>query len=198
MTRLTITLVTAGLLAIAIPETARAQNTAGELSAGWRLVNAEDETIATGWYADVLGNVTSLFGVVGEVSGHYDSIDETETFGGAQVRASGNLRIHTFMGGVRFTVRQNPRLVPFAQALVGLAHASASIDVTTIVNGQPVPSLSAEESESTSDAAVEFGGGVNIRVTSRLGVRVGASYLRILEDDASNAFRAAAGVVFPF
>lgn len=184
-----------GAFLIALPHPAQAQTGAGELSAGWQLLNIEEETFPGGWYADVLGNITPSFGVVGEVSGHYKSLDETRTVAGIQVSVSGDARVHTFMGGVRYSIRQNPRIVPFAQALVGLAHGKLEISGSTTVGGR---TFTFDESESRSDAAVELGGGVNIGITDGLGLRLAASYFRVFEEDAANAIRFAAGVVFPF
>jgi opacity protein-like surface antigen len=195
MTRLHVWMIAGlGALLSMFPAVARAQNT-GELSAGWRLLNVEQETFTAGWYADVLGNITDAFGVVGEVGGHYKSFDETRFIAGAQVQVSADARVHTFMGGARYTVRRNPRLTPFVQALVGLAHASVDVEGSATVAGR---TFSVDESESASDAAIELGGGVNIGVTDGIGLRLSGSYFRIFEDDAGNAVRFAAGVVFPF
>jgi opacity protein-like surface antigen len=203
MKRFHITLVSLGALMIILPATAHGQTSAGEFSAGWRVMSAEEETFTKGWYVDAMGNVANWFGVVGEVSGHYKSIDRSQSpVPGVQVNVSADGRIHTFMGGARVSARRNPRLVPFVQALFGLAHASASATGSATIAGQ---TFTIDESETTSDGAVEFGGGVNIGVTDTLGLRFSAAYFRVLGqerprggEDTSDAFRFAAGVVFPF
>ena len=49
MTRLRISLVVAfGAFLVGLPQPARAQNGAGELSAGWRILNIEEETFLVG------------------------------------------------------------------------------------------------------------------------------------------------------
>ena len=58
--------------------------------------------------------------------------------------------------------------------------------------------LSYRSGDPLSVAAVELGGGVNIGLTDGIGLRLAGSYFRIFEEDASNAFRFAAGAVFPF
>lgn len=178
-----------------VPQLASAQVPAAEISAGWRLLHVEDETFSAGWYGDALGNITNSFGVVGEVAGHYKTVDESESFGGAQVNVSANVRVHTFMGGVRFSWRQNPRITPFAQVLIGLAHGSADVEGRTTIGNQ---TFTIDESESSSDFGADIGGGVNIRATDRISVRVAGSYFKIVEEDSGNAFRFAAGLVFPF
>lgn len=193
MTRVRISLVAAfGAFLMVLPQPARAQNSAGELSAGWRVLNIEEETFTGGWYADVVGNITNMFGVVAEVAGHYKSFDETRSVGAIQVAVSADARVHTFMGGVRFSVPQNPRITPFVQALVGLAHAAVDAEGSSTFGG------TFTFDESTSDAAIDLGGGVNIGLTDSMRLRLAGSYFRVFEEDAGNGVRFAVGVVFPF
>jgi len=181
---------------------ARAQDLpAGEVSAGWRLLTIPDtfgfgdsQTFPLGWYADVSGNLTRMFAVVGEVSGNYKSFDDDAQLG-SQVDVSVNVNIHTFMGGVRLSARQKPRFVPFAQALFGLARPSASVEGHATLAGR---TIDINESESSSDFAFDVGGGVNFALTERFGVRVGATYLRVGASDGGNAFRFGVGAVIPF
>lgn len=172
-----------------------------EFSAGWRLLNVpnafgnESETLPLGWYADVAGNLNRAIAVVGEVSGNYKSFEQTETEFGVNVTADVDLSIHTFLGGVRFSARQNPAFTPYVQAMFGLARGSADAEIQTTVAGR---TTSFKESESDSDFAFDAGGGVNINVSDNFAVRVGAGYLRIGGNDGGNAFRFSAGVVVPF
>jgi opacity protein-like surface antigen len=196
MTSLRISVIAAvATLLLAIPQSARAQDNANEFSAGWRLLHFEGETFTLGWYADVLRKLTDSLGVVGEVSGQYKTVDETRMVGAFPLSVSTDLRIHSFMGGVRFSARQTPEIEPFGQALFGLVHGSASIEGSTTVGDR---TFTVDESESDNDAAFELGGGVNLRVTDNITVRFAGSYFRVIEEDASNAVTFAAGVVFPF
>ena len=54
------------------------------------------------------------------------------------------------------------------------------------------------ESETFSEFAADLGGGVNIRATDSMSVRAAGAWLRVVEEDAENAFRFSLGVVFPF
>jgi opacity protein-like surface antigen len=182
-------------LVFAIPRPAHAQNNSGEFSAGWSVLHFEEETFSRGWYADALGNLTDSLGVVGEVSGYYRTLDETRVVAGFPVNVEANLRIHSFMGGVRFSARQNPQIVPFGQALFGLVHGSASFEGSTTVAGR---TFTVDDSESDSDVAFDLGGGVDVGLTNTLGLRFAASYFRVIEDGASNSVRFAVGAVFPF
>jgi opacity protein-like surface antigen len=196
MTSLRISVIAAlATMLLAIPQPVRAQDNTGEFSAGWRLLHFEEQTFGLGWYADVLANLTDTLGVVGEVSGQYKTSEETRMVAANLVSVSTDLRIHSFMGGIRFSARQNPRIVPFGQALFGLVHGSASIEGSTTVGGR---TFTVNESESDNDAAFELGGGVNVAITNNLTLRFAASYFRVIEDDASNSVALAVGAVFPF
>jgi outer membrane protein with beta-barrel domain len=172
-----------------------------EFSAGWRLLNipdavgTESETLPLGWYADVAGNLTPMFAVVGEVGGNYKNFNDVLAELGANVNVDVNVNVHTFMGGVRFSARQNPAFTPYVQALFGLAHAKTDVEGQVTVAGR---TISLNESMSDSEFAFDADGGVNIRLSDALAVRVGAGYLRVGTSDGGNAFRFSAGVVIPF
>ena len=172
-----------------------------EFSAGWRLLNipdavgTESETMPLGWYADVAGNLTPMFAVVGEVGGNYKNFDDVLAELGANVNVDVNVSVHTFMGGVRFTARQNQAFTPYVQALFGLAHAKSDVEGQVTVAGR---TISINESMSDSEFAFDADGGVNFRLSDALALRVGAGYLRVGGSDGGNAFRFGAGVVIPF
>jgi opacity protein-like surface antigen len=196
MTRLRISVIAALVtLVFAIPQPARAQNDSGEFSAGWSVLHFEEETFSRGWYADALGSLTDSLGVVGQVSGQYRSLDESRVVAGFPVDVEADLGIHSFMGGIRFSARQNPQIVPFGQALFGLVHGSASFEGSTTVAGR---TFSVDDSESDSEVAFDLGGGVNVGLTDTFGLRFAASYFRVIEEGASNSVRFALGAVFPF
>jgi Outer membrane protein beta-barrel domain len=173
-----------------------------EFSAGWRLLNipdavgTESETMPLGWYADVAGNLTRTFAVVGEVGGNYKNFNDVLAELGANVNVDVNVNVHTFMGGVRFSARQNAAFTPYVQALFGLARAKSEVEGQVTVPGRPA--ISINESMSDSEFAFDADGGVNFRLSDALALRVGAGYLRVGGSDGGNAFRFGAGVVIPF
>lgn len=173
-----------------------------EFSAGWRLLNipdagigSESETMPLGWYADVAGNLTRTFAVVGEVGGNYKDFDETLTQLGINVNVDANFNVHTFMGGVRFSARQNPAFTPYVQALFGLARATGKVEGQATVAGR---TITINQSVSDSDFAFDADGGVNFKFIDACALRVSAGYLRVGTSDGGNAFRFGVGVVFPF
>jgi opacity protein-like surface antigen len=144
---------------------ASAQEAPVELSGGYQLISLEPgqdqntQTLRTGWYIDLAGNLTRVFAIVGQVGGNYRSRD----LFGNELRFS----MHEFMGGIRASSRANTMVVPFAQALVGPVRANLSL---------------LGEGVSVTKFALQFGGGVNWRLTQRIGIRVGADYLRIFNE----------------
>jgi opacity protein-like surface antigen len=148
-----------------------------------------------GWYADVAYDLDEMVSFVGDVSGAYKSTDFEETVLNVTVSQETNIRIHTFMGGVRFTARQSA-LRPFAQVLFGAAHASADADST--ISGPGVPPRTSQSSTSSTELAFDLGGGFSFPATENLDMRVGASYLRIGGDGGGNGFRLSFGAIFPF
>ncbi len=195
-------------LGVALP--VAAQTPRIEVSGGYQFLNVSadlesidtgdlpvrdvDQSLPTGWYIDLAGNLNRHFGVVFEAGGNYKSITESAAFGGIAASASVDLRVHEFMGGVRYSSRANPTVVPFGQFLVGAINGSAKVTASGSVVGSPGFSFSGEASGT--DLALQFGGGMQLRLTDKFGVRVGADYLHILADEGGvNAFRFAAGVV---
>ena len=170
---------------------ASAQDAPVELSGGYQLVSLEPrhdtQTLRTGWYIDVAGNLTRMLAIVGQVGGNYRSRDLL----GNELRFS----MHEFMGGIRASSRGNAAVVPFGQALAGAVRANLSLQ---------------GEGVSVTKFALQFGGGVNWRLTQRIGIRVGADYLRIFNgqegrdigdlsggDRGDHALRFVAGAVLP-
>jgi opacity protein-like surface antigen len=194
-------LFTIALLAVTVPAAAQDPGR-GDFSAGWRLLKATNtgidgatETFPAGWYADATFNIADGIALVGDLSGAYKSIDKTETALGTTVNNAGSFKVHTFMGGLRYTFQQQPDLAPFVQVLFGLAHGSANIDQSVTVGGR---TTSRSESESYNEFALDLGTGVTFAVTDRLNMRVGLSYLRIGADGGGNGLRLGVGVVYPF
>lgn len=171
-----------------------------EFSAGWRYLyiagsdGSDGTNVPKGWYVDVAVPLSGMLSIVGDVGGHYKSESETITEQGVTVTGTAKANVHTFMGGVRLSGRQNPDLTPFAQVLFGAARASASVEASANVGGVP---FEFDFEESDTEAALSLGGGVNLRAGS-IDVRLQADWLKILADDSGNAFRFGVGVVIPF
>lgn len=158
------------------PMTAAAQTEKGNVAFSYGYLHDADLNLPAGWVAAVTRNVTPIFGVVGEVGGNY----RTERIEGNDL----TLRVHSFLGGVKVQGAASPGVVPFAQLLVGEALFNAS----ALGQGQREHAF-----------AVQPGGGVDIKFTPKVGLRVqGDVRMHRADGDRFNQFRFAVGGVFGF
>jgi hypothetical protein len=170
-----------GALMVALAAPAMAQNApAVEVGGGYNYLHTEDTNVPGGWYAEVSGNLTPVFSVVGQVTANYKSIDDV--LSGVTVDTT----LASYMGGVRVNARTTNGATPFVHALFGVMHASGSVDV-----------LGFNVGDSVTDPALQLGGGVKF-MPGTIGLQVGADYLRTFSDLEANSFRFAAGVVVGF
>jgi len=168
---------------LAPPSMAMAQDTPiVDLSGGYSFLWDDDGHALNGWYATVALNMNRWFALAADASGHYRSqqippIPELGVTGGPF-----DHDVVAFMGGPRVTLRRTPRLAAFAHLMVGQVTAESEFMGIKSSNGE---------------AAFETGGGVDIWLARRAGIRVGADYRYIFyEDDDGSGFRFHTGVVF--
>ena len=121
---------------------------------------------------------------------NFSAVADFAFLGNGNVQSSGqSLLLFSYMFGPRFTYRNESRWAPFAQALVGGAHASGSGYSGT---GIPLSAL-----------AGAVGGGLNLRIDSRVEVRlIEAEYFLTHFQNGINSreatVRISFGLVFPF
>lgn len=91
-----------------------------EVSGGYAYMydTTAEEEFPRGWFFAGATNVTRWFGVAGEVSGAHKTFDDAGF--------KSKVGLYTTMAGPRFFM-QTGRIVPFAQFLVGAAHARATV-----------------------------------------------------------------------
>ena len=128
-----------------------------------------------GWNAAVAGNINKWFGVVGDFSGHYGSIDLAPT-------VKLDVNSHLFLAGPRFSCRKHERVTPFAHVLLGGARDEFSAQGL---------------SESSIAFAAAMGGGLDVKVSDRVALRLfQADYvLTRFNDDSQHNFRLSTGLV---
>ncbi len=115
-----------------------------EVFGGYQYTHIGGEVNANGWNGAVTGNVNRWFGVTADLSGAYKSI------GGVQAKA------YTYTFGPTFSARGG-RVTPFAHVLFGGFHASAGFQGL---------------SQSTNGFAMIVGGGVDVKVTPHVAIRL--------------------------
>jgi opacity protein-like surface antigen len=184
-------------MGVALPAFAQSVPKA-ELAGGYQFLNfsidGESESMGKGWFFDVAGNLNPALAIVFQVGGNYKTFEETVTVGGLTAQATADLKVHEFLGGVRLNARSAATLVPYGQVLVGGINGSAEVSASTTIPG--VPPISFTEEESGTDFGLEVGAGVNFGLNDAVGLRVGADYLRVFEEDGgANLFRFHVGIV---
>jgi hypothetical protein len=177
-----------------------AQNTPSvEVSGGYQLIHPNQDDAAAldqGWYAEAAYNANRVVGLVGQVASNSENREAGFSNEGLVLNATGSARLVTFLAGIRVSDRRSSRAVWFGHGLVGAVRTSARASVTGTDHGIPIDE--AQVTVKTSDLGLQLGGGVNLRVADRIGLRVGVDSLRVFSDgDSGTAFRVTAGLVLP-
>jgi len=159
-----------------------------EVSGGWNyeaIKSNDDEKwthFSKGWYADVAVSLNKMWSGVGQVTGDYKTVNDTE--------GVFDLTVYQYLFGARASARGNPKATPYAQALFGAAKVKFSQG-----------SFSLSENMFT----YQVGGGVNVKVNDNVGARVSGDYVRLmpksdseLTSEALQGLRLAVGLVFGF
>jgi opacity protein-like surface antigen len=161
-------LVIAVVLIVGLPECAAAQDQKVDVAGGYSYSQVpywpdwKGSDVPRGWFASVGGYLTPLFGIVGEVNGAYKT-SSLALVGGRTFEEKDT--IHYVMFGPKVRSRQGPAR-GFAQFLVGAR--MTSFDSSSSDGG-------AGFSASSTHFAIAPGGGVDVKVSDNLGVRLGAN-----------------------
>jgi hypothetical protein len=107
-----------------------------------------------GWNAGVTANITNNFGITGDVSGYYRTIE-----GDLDGDTKASAKIHSFLGGPRFS-GSGEKVRPYAHALFGVGKINGSAEVD-----------SGEGSFSNYGFAMAFGGGLDVVVSPKIAIR---------------------------
>ena len=163
-----------------------------EISGGYSFMHdlTLEENFPAGWYFSTAVNPLDWFGLVGEVSGTYKTTDDNPFL---ELKMQG----HTFMGGPRF-FRRFGHVTPYGQFLVGGARgrveATPSLELGELAGPTSVTASSTE-------FALQPGGGVSIYLNDHVGVRLSMDYRRIVfdnDEEDNSEFRMLTGIVIGF
>jgi hypothetical protein len=140
-------------------------------------INGVDNFNLNGWNASASGYLNDYFGVKADFAGSYG----TPSMAGIGIKT----RLHTYMFGPVLRYTNASKITPFAHALFGGGHISGS-------------ALGVSASES--DFAWAAGGGADVSVNKRFGVRVAQlDFLQTrVAGNSQNNFRYSAGIVLKF
>jgi opacity protein-like surface antigen len=151
-----------------------------------------------GFNVSATGNVTRYIGFKFDASGHFKS--RSVPFGTIASAADIDSQIYNFLGGVQ--LKDNSTDVtfkPFAHALVGLGHVRAKVNFSNdfCIAISPSP-CSVDSTESENGFAGAFGGGIDIRASDKIDIRViqiDYNPMRVSGTTLHN-FRFGVGIVF--
>jgi len=153
-----------------------------------------------GFETSIIRNFNKHFGIKGDFSFHFNNESDrgpvtactpvcttvTQDF---QLKT----RVYNFLAGPEFKARNSTRFTPFAHALGGVAHTSATF--TT-----PGPTLNLLLKKSDNSFAMALGGGLDIRASKRVSFRALIDYNPVFVNDSTSGtrdfFRFSFGVLF--
>jgi opacity protein-like surface antigen len=113
-----------------------------------------------GFNASATVNLTGGFGLTGDFSGHFKTRKVADVLGGF---ISNDVSVFNVLGGPQYRFRRNSGVSPFVRGLAGVAITRTSLEV---------PSINARDHFSSTDFALALGGGVDVRVSNRVAIRV--------------------------
>jgi len=100
------------------------------------------------------------FGLTGDFSGHFKTNSLADPLGG---NIETHIRVFNVLGGPQYRFGANSRVSPFVRSVFGVANTRAKLEV---------PSLNTSDTNSSTDFALAVGGGVDVRVSERVDLRV--------------------------
>ena len=149
-----------------------------------------------GFNTSITGNISRYVGLKFDFAGHYKS--ETFPFDTSGASIDINSRLYNFLGGVQFKDNSSEKTFkPFAHALVGAAHSRNRVRANDIGCIAIVPDPCNFTETDTGFAGV-VGGGIDIRASDRVDIRViqfDYNPTRLFDSTQHN-FRIGVGIVF--
>ena len=152
-----------------------------------------------GFDTSVTGNLSRYFGLKADFSGHFKK--HTVPFG-SSTTASVDIdsQLYNFLGGIQIKDNSSEsRFKPFVHALAGVARARNRVDFSNDVCIAVVPSpCPGDFTDTETGFAAALGGGLDIRASSKIDVRViqfDYNPTRLFDSTQHN-FRFGVGIVF--
>lgn len=113
-----------------------------------------------GFNVSATGYIAKGFGLVGDFSGHFTT-DRTPLSSGGNIE--NKIRVLNVLAGPQYKFRNSSRVAPFVRALAGVANTRSELKV---------PNFNVKDVASSTDFALAVGGGVDVRVSERIDLRV--------------------------
>jgi opacity protein-like surface antigen len=175
-------------------------------SRGFNAGDTDFDEGGTGFEAAVIRNLNRYVGIMGDFSAHfsYDQGPVALTPPCAQPPcapvtqiAELNPRLFNFLAGPEFKWRNHTRFTPFAHALFGVAHTTATFSTAG-------PAVSLSKGDEDTGFAMTYGGGFQVRILRRVSFRASLDYSKAFVGSSAlppqrvDSLGYSAGVVFHF
>jgi opacity protein-like surface antigen len=138
----------------------------------------------TGFQTSIVRNFSKHIGIKGDFSAHFGNDSGRTPFTACTPTCTTvtqdfqfKTRVYNFLAGPEFKARNSTRFTPFAYALAGVAHTSASFTSTG-------PTLNLLLKKSDNSFAMALGGGLDIRATKRVSLRGSMDYNPVFSRDS--------------
>ena len=142
-----------------------------------------------GFEASIIGNLSKRFGIKGDFSAHFKNQSDRGTFDACTPACTTvtqdlqlKTRVYNFLAGPEFKARNSTRFTPFAYALAGVAHTSATFT-------SPGPTVNLLFKRSDNSFAMALGGGLDIRASKRVSFRAMMDYNPVFINDSVTGTR---------
>jgi Outer membrane protein beta-barrel domain len=153
-----------------------------------------------GFETSIIRNFSKRFGIKGDFSAHFNNESRrgpvtacTPTCTTVTQDFQLKTRVYNFLAGPEFKARNSTRITPFAHALGGFAHTSA-----TFTTPGPTNILFLRRNDTS--FAMALGGGLDIRASKRASFRALMDYNPVFVNDSTTGtrdfFRFSLGVLF--
>jgi len=136
----------------------------------------DNYTSLTGFQTSLIGNFSKHIGIRGDFSAHFGNVSGSGPITSCNptcitVTQDNRLktRVYNFLAGPEFKARNSTRFTPFAYALAGGAHTSATFTSTG-------PTVNLFLKKSDNGFAMALGGGLDIRASKRVSFRGSMDY----------------------
>jgi S1-C subfamily serine protease len=148
---------------------------------------------ANGWNASAQMNVRNWLGVVFDFGGAYSKQSFTVVSTPVNQQATSSAQLYTLMAGPQLMYSNSSRFQPFLRGLGGGVIARVSGNV--VANGANLLKQDIQTNET--GAGFGGGGGLDVRITRRVYLRIGGDFIRSSLFGANqNNFLASTGLVF--
>lgn len=124
------------------------------------IVAFDGEQTLNGFNASATAYLIKGFGLTGDFSGHFKTRSLASPLGG---NIETKIRVFNVSGGPQYKFRNSSRVSPFARALFGVANTRSKLSITR---------LNSSDTLSSTDFAMAIGGGLDVRVSNRVDLRV--------------------------